>query len=323
MQLHRVLGTFLVLLQGSGHAWNATLLGVCPAVIGANVTATGVQQQCIQLTSNVSVVQQDDSMLVLNHANITAVQSLPKEPHIIDLSFNSIAAIPRFESPSSVLELNLSHNNLTWKSSMHIPRNVNILDLSYNRINYWTFNFSKLTKLAELYLRGNGLTNVRFVNMLPPSLVKLDLSDNPIVTIDVDKATYSRSNDFNVEIIYASNNTISNWSCVGKNHSICVTGSSDDDDTDDDDDSKQDGDLTIDSNRSVLAVRAIVYWVALGVVVVLCIRLCYSQWKQYCYRRELNRRRPTMCSSACAVYDEAEIQIRDTISYDLSPRRPL
>ncbi|CAK4689035.1 unnamed protein product [Aphanomyces euteiches] len=121
MQLHRVLGTFLVLLQGSGHAWNATLLGVCPAVIGANVTATGVQQQCIQLTSNVSVVQQDDSMLVLNHANITAVQSLPKEPHIMyadsraditiklstfrDLSFNSIAAIPRFESPSSVLEL--------------------------------------------------------------------------------------------------------------------------------------------------------------------------------------------------------------------------
>ncbi|KAG9403300.1 hypothetical protein AC1031_005944 [Aphanomyces cochlioides] len=191
----------------------------------------------------------------------------------------------------------------------------------------------------DRYLRGNGLTNVRLVNMLPPSLVKLDLSDNPIVTIDVDKTTYSRWNDFNVEIIYTSNNTISNWSCVGKNHSICVTGSSDDDDIDDDDDGKQDGDLTIDSNRSgipctrmlimleivhvVLAVRSIVYWVALGVVVVLGIRICYFQWKQYRYRRELNRRRPTMCSSACAVYDEAEIQIRDTISYDLSPRRPL
>ncbi|KAF0688478.1 Aste57867_19904 [Aphanomyces stellatus] len=278
-------------------ASNNTLLSKCPP----QATISGTPLVCVSMNGNISFISMAQAMLSLAARNLTAVECLPKEPHVIDLSCNAIASIPKYETPSSVLILtNLSHNALTRASPLKIPSNVNILDLSYNRINYWAFNFSKLTKLTELYVRGNGLTRVVLNKTMPLSLT--DLTDNPLTSVTVDRTFYGQVNDPDFRLLYTVNDTVRPLQCAETGDIVCVLG----------------GEAALDcSDGSLVTTKAVVTWLGVAVVGGIFGRALFL----YCRRRRQRQtlladreRRVTICSSACAVYDDATMQFRRSVT---------
>jgi hypothetical protein len=82
--------------------------------------------------------------------------------------------------PERITVLNLSSNSLTSINSLSNFHHLQILDLSFNKIQSLPSNFSsKFPQLSSLYLRNNSLKTIpkTFKNI---SNINLDLSNNPL-----------------------------------------------------------------------------------------------------------------------------------------------
>ncbi|KAF0691086.1 Aste57867_17624 [Aphanomyces stellatus] len=167
-----------------------TLWGGCPGII---MQPTDMSF-CIQNeVGALSTVPRMGPAIDLSARGIQMVQSLPSEPTSLDLSKNAIRDIPTFDrtNPSTLQTLNLSWNAMTQDSRLELPSTLKTLDLSYNRISKlfrWA-PLSTMPSLTRLILKGNQLSMIRETSF-PPTLKELDVTNNPIVSFDMNPATY-------------------------------------------------------------------------------------------------------------------------------------
>ncbi|KAF0718069.1 Aste57867_1918 [Aphanomyces stellatus] len=90
---------------------------------------------------------------------------------------------------------NLRQNNFSTLSDLltNCPSSVESLDLGFNRFTAlenvrWEFAFPRL---RTLLLNGNNISTLKNVTF-PPSLQTLDLSDNPLFTVEMSRITFNQ-----------------------------------------------------------------------------------------------------------------------------------
>ncbi|KAF0718068.1 hypothetical protein As57867_001915, partial [Aphanomyces stellatus] len=113
----------------------------------------------------------------------------------------SIASVPPEQWPR-LTTLNLSHNVLMSVDDVlkNLPPTIEVLDLSFNRITAienvrWDIAFPRLTTLL---LNGNNISTLKNATF-PLSLQTLDLSDNPLFSVEMSRATFNQlSSSMNV-----------------------------------------------------------------------------------------------------------------------------
>lgn len=100
-----------------------------------------------------------------------------------DYSNNQLSgALPSF--PATIQNLNFGgNNNLTLSSMVNAPALVS-LDLSRNGLTDLS-NLSNLTGLRVLILSGNQLSSIGNLAAVFPNLVKLDLSQNKLASVNI------------------------------------------------------------------------------------------------------------------------------------------
>uniref|UniRef100_T1GHD9 Uncharacterized protein n=1 Tax=Megaselia scalaris TaxID=36166 RepID=T1GHD9_MEGSC len=175
---------------------------------------------------------QNLNMSSVNLKNLNKLGS--KNLTILDLSQNSISLIPEdtFEDLENLELLNLGNNKISelqtnvfssLKKLTKLILNCNVicdipkgifkdlsnlvtLDLSYNSLEYIE-GLDKLNKLQDLKLQGNYLKVIPSNNELPNSLLKLDISDNPLIFLG--RNTFSNlGNLISLDISYTNNSYI-------------------------------------------------------------------------------------------------------------------
>ncbi|ETV99831.1 hypothetical protein H310_07873 [Aphanomyces invadans] len=119
----------------------------------------------------------------------------PSSDHI-DVSFQSIQSIQgnwTLLSPITPMTLNLSHNALPSIGSggiLRLPSSITTLDLSYNMLETLdSVDWGHFANLSTLILKGNQIRSMK-APLFPRSLVQLDLSDNPLVDVELSRDTY-------------------------------------------------------------------------------------------------------------------------------------
>lgn len=96
----------------------------------------------------------------------------------IDLSKNSITNIDGIEKSKTIKTLNISKNNI---SSITIPKNVDNIDLSHNKL---TVLDLKVTRLKSLITSFNQIETFKLDKN--NTLISIDLSNNPLKAINFD-----------------------------------------------------------------------------------------------------------------------------------------
>ncbi|KAK7385312.1 hypothetical protein VNO78_31028 [Psophocarpus tetragonolobus] len=128
----------------------------------------------------ISVVQS------LNLASNIGINAIPAICHLsnlrsVNLSNNFIVHILPGFLPKGIQTLNLSKNKINTIDGLRELNKLRILDLSYNRISRIGQGLSSCTLIKELYLMGNKISDVEGLHRLS-KLTILDLSFNNIST---------------------------------------------------------------------------------------------------------------------------------------------
>ena len=109
-----------------------------------------------------------------------------------DLSDDSLSVFPNL-SGFTIHSLDLSHNRLDSFSAKYLPKDVRVLDLSYNQLRGMFSIDDEAFSLSELNISHNQLTSVSL-----DKIRKIDMSHNDITHFD--------HNQSNTEYIDISNN---------------------------------------------------------------------------------------------------------------------
>lgn len=127
-------------------------------------------------------------ILKQTHINATSVY-ISHNAQIIDASFNQIAEIivDNKYTTHDLIELNLSHNNLTSISNLTSLSYLTELDLSFNRINDIKIDtFSNMSQLKILKLEQCGLKKISYgLFAHQQNLINLDISYNNLNSVDL------------------------------------------------------------------------------------------------------------------------------------------
>ncbi|GAU40006.1 hypothetical protein TSUD_211260 [Trifolium subterraneum] len=123
------------------------------------------------------------------HISGVGIKAIPIISHFsnlrsVNLSNNFIVCISPGCLPKSVQTLNLSRNKITTIDGLKELTRLRILDLSYNCITRIGQGLSSCTLIRELYLAGNKISDVEGLHRLF-KLTVLDLSFNKITTTKV------------------------------------------------------------------------------------------------------------------------------------------
>ncbi|OQR87988.1 hypothetical protein THRCLA_10417 [Thraustotheca clavata] len=303
-------GSVLGIAQGSIVSYGMTLLGNCP-----NITVSAVA--CLRPSNNATTTVQSVSASIngtidLSNMAISAVEGLPLMIPTLNLSHNNIESIRTVNNDASkLITVDLSYNAINSYSSLTLPSNISVLDLSYNNLTSLdkdTINWQKFPQLTKLILRGNNIAIIE-IPQFPQSLKYLDLSYNPILRFDINPATYYQFIDQSFSLMAAMTQqavlyTTSNCQGVlvrGEDLALCIyTGT---------------GVQNVNQAQAYFLRYAIAITVITSIVVtVLWIRRCRQEHRSL--MSEEYSMRDTCTSSVCVKYDYEPMQYR----LSLSPR---
>ncbi|XP_027940863.1 uncharacterized protein LOC114194693 isoform X2 [Vigna unguiculata] len=139
-----------------------------------------------QTLTAISVVQSLNPASSIAHISGIGVKSIPAISHLsnlrsINLSNNFIAHISPGFLPKGIQTLNLSRNKINTLDGLRELTKLRVIDLSYNRISRIGQGLSSCTLVKELYLVGNKISDAEGLHRLL-KLTVLDLSFNKITT---------------------------------------------------------------------------------------------------------------------------------------------
>ncbi|KAG4963669.1 hypothetical protein JHK82_040347 [Glycine max] len=134
----------------------------------------------------ISVVQSLNPASTIAHISGIGVKAIPAISHLsnlrsVNLSNNFIVHISPGVLPKGIQTLNLSKNKISALEGLRELTKLRVLDLSYNRISRIGQGLSSCTLIKELYLVGNKLSDVEGLHRLL-KLTVLELSFNKITT---------------------------------------------------------------------------------------------------------------------------------------------
>lgn len=146
-------------------------------------------------TSQLTLPEANNAVQSLNPASSIAhlsgvgIKAIPVISHLsnlrsVNLSNNFIASITPGCLPKSIQTLDLSRNKISTVEGLRELTRLRVLDLSYNRISRIGQGLSSCTLIKELYLAGNKISDVEGLHRLF-KLTVLDLSFNKITTTKV------------------------------------------------------------------------------------------------------------------------------------------
>ncbi|XP_061338382.1 uncharacterized protein LOC133285199 isoform X2 [Gastrolobium bilobum] len=133
-----------------------------------------------------SVVQSLNPASTVAHISGIGIKAIPAISHLsnlrsVNLSNNFIVHISPGFLPKSIQTLNLSRNKISSLEGLRELTRLRVLNLSYNRISRIGQGLSSCTLIKELYLAGNKISDVEGLHRLL-KLTVLDLSFNKITT---------------------------------------------------------------------------------------------------------------------------------------------
>ncbi|XP_052736381.1 uncharacterized protein LOC108338680 isoform X2 [Vigna angularis] len=134
----------------------------------------------------ISVVQSLNPASSIAHISGIGVKAIPAISHLsnlrsVNLSNNFIAHISPGFLPKGIQTLNLSRNKISTLDGLRELTKLRVIDLSYNRISRIGQGLSSCTLVKELYLVGNKISDAEGLHRLL-KLTLLDLSFNKITT---------------------------------------------------------------------------------------------------------------------------------------------
>ncbi|XP_022637867.1 uncharacterized protein LOC106763174 isoform X2 [Vigna radiata var. radiata] len=134
----------------------------------------------------ISVVQSLNPASSIAHICGIGVKAIPAISHLsnlrsVNLSNNFIAHISPGFLPKGIQTLNLSRNKISTLDGLRELTKLRVIDLSYNRISRIGQGLSSCTLVKELYLAGNKISDAEGLHRLL-KLTVLDLSFNKITT---------------------------------------------------------------------------------------------------------------------------------------------
>ncbi|KAF0703351.1 hypothetical protein AaE_015412 [Aphanomyces astaci] len=207
---HAMTSAWLVVACVSG-----ATLGPCARNSSVMETIHSQSTLCLTYEGNNEAVMVDptnSSIWNFSAMHIDVVDALPVTADIVYVGMRGYAltnALPMSTFNASIRNLsapfirfghgitctccrNLSYNNINTTTSLAIPENVTVLDLSFNFLEGCSWLAPPL-QLTSLYLRGNNLRRIALdTSTLPPLLVFLDLRDNPHLLLTLDNSTLAR-----------------------------------------------------------------------------------------------------------------------------------
>ncbi|KAL9265612.1 phosphatase 1 regulatory subunit SDS22-like protein [Drosera capensis] len=133
-----------------------------------------------------SVVQSLNSSSTVAHISGMGLRALPTISHFwklrsVNLSNNNIAHLTPGSLPKGLQIIDLSRNKISTIEGLRESTRLRVLNLSYNRISHVGHGLSNCPLLKELYLAGNKIGEVEGLHRLL-KLTLLDLSFNKITT---------------------------------------------------------------------------------------------------------------------------------------------
>ena len=131
------------------------------------------------LIENLTIFPPNLKILICGYNKIKYLKNLPQTIKTIIAPHNLIKHIDLINC-NNLIELNLSYNNLT-NENLLIPKKVNILNISYNKIKYINF---KDTEIYNLNADYNFINNII---ELPNKLEILSISHNELNYFKLDK----------------------------------------------------------------------------------------------------------------------------------------
>ncbi|KAF0733524.1 hypothetical protein Ae201684P_005294 [Aphanomyces euteiches] len=159
---------------------------------------------CLVDLASRAITREIEPQSVLNLANLSiqAMTTRPSEAYSIDLLSNELVQLPSIDANASFHLVNLSHNKVAAVPTRW-PSTLSTLDLSLNRLT--SFDFSTMPpSLSNLSLRGNNLTEMELTKTtFPPSLIQLDISDNPQLVLRLDEDALARLVAANFSLVFA------------------------------------------------------------------------------------------------------------------------
>ncbi|KAL9289784.1 hypothetical protein ACSQ67_024439 [Phaseolus vulgaris] len=134
----------------------------------------------------ISLVQSLNPASSIAHISGIGVKAIPAISHLsnlrsVNLSNNFIAHISPGFLPKGIQTLNLSRNKISTLDGLRELTKLRVIDLSYNRISRIGQGLSSCTLVKELYLVGNKISDAEGLHRLL-KLTVLDLSFNKITT---------------------------------------------------------------------------------------------------------------------------------------------
>lgn len=114
--------------------------------------------------------------LQVSNNSIKYIPALPKSVKIINAAFNTIKWFDQ-ELPNLV-QLNLSHNHLTYFRFDRLSENLQVLDLTENQLTEVDSDFPKNLKVLKL-----GFNRIKEIPKLPEELVHLDVHKNKLESL--------------------------------------------------------------------------------------------------------------------------------------------
>ncbi|KAK7301205.1 hypothetical protein RJT34_12066 [Clitoria ternatea] len=138
------------------------------------------------LSKEISVVQSLNPASTIAHISGIGIKATPAISHLhnlrsVNLSNNFIVHISLGFLPKGIQTLNLSRNKISTLDGLRELTKLRILDISYNRISRIGQGLASCTLIKELYMAGNKISDVEGLHRLL-KLTVLDLSFNKITT---------------------------------------------------------------------------------------------------------------------------------------------
>ncbi|KAB1199260.1 hypothetical protein CJ030_MR0G025556 [Morella rubra] len=132
-------------------------------------------------------IQSLNSSSIVAHISGISIKAIPTISSFcslrsVNLSNNFIVNITPGSLPKGLQTLNLSRNRIHTIEGLRELTRLRVLDLSYNRLSKIRHGLSNCTLIKELYLAGNKISDVEGLHRLL-KLTVLDLSFNKITTI--------------------------------------------------------------------------------------------------------------------------------------------
>ncbi|RDX71472.1 Protein phosphatase 1 regulatory subunit pprA, partial [Mucuna pruriens] len=134
----------------------------------------------------ISVVQSLNPASTIAHISGIGIKAIPSICHLsnlrnVNLSNNFIVQISPGYLPKGIQTLNLSRNKISTLEGLKELTKLRVLDINYNRISRIGQGLSSCILIKELYLVGNKISDVEGLHRLM-KLTVLDLSFNKIST---------------------------------------------------------------------------------------------------------------------------------------------